>query len=206
MIFKCECGDVSGHIVNMSPEDGIRFVCYCDDCQVSAQALNHPEILNGIGGTSAVILDSSKLVIQRGADRLAAMRTAKIRSRPALRWYCSTCRMPLFNTYDSARKSFLSFLLVNSDAIECDRLVGPSTGYVWGKYATGDLSGKKKANIIAIIRRILWRQISARISGDFLNTPLFDRHTGSPIAKPYILSDDEYKVAQMQIARQRGSE
>ena len=205
LIFSCKCGDVSGHISNMAQGHGIRFVCYCDDCQVSALVLGHPASLDENGGTSAALLDSSKLVIQKGIDRLAAMRAARIKSRPVLRWYCSTCRTPLFNTYDNASKSFLSFLLANSDSAECDKLVGPSTGYVWGEYATGDLSEKKKASIFTIIKRMFWRQISARISGDYLNTPLFDRHTGLPIAKPQILSDGERKIAEAQIAKQRAS-
>ena len=201
--FQCECGSVSGHVNDIAPDDGLRFVCHCDDCQVSAHALDHPETLDVNGGTSAALLDSSKLKIDNGLDKLATMRVAAIKSRPVLRWYCNNCKTPLFNTYDSSYRSFLSFLLANSNTVECDRLLGPSMGHVWKKFSIGDVSDKKSANLLRIIARMVWRQIHARISGDFRNTPLFDPQSGKPIATPIVLPTEKRKSAELQIGKLR---
>jgi hypothetical protein len=201
--FQCKCGGVSGEIRDVSRGIGIRFVCHCDDCQVSALALGHPEALDSNGGTSAVLLDSSRLVIRHGLQDLAAMRVAKIKSRPVVRWFCSICKTPLFNTYDDARRSFLSFLLANSDGSECERLLGPSTGHVWKNFAVGETTGMKDASIGAILARMLLRQLSARISGDYKNTQLFDRRTNKPIVNIRLLTADERRTAEAIIARNR---
>lgn len=199
--FTCACGEVVGKISDLRVGDGIRYVCHCDDCQVSAYVLGHPEALDANGGTSAALLNSSKLKIEKGSDQLSAIRVANIKSRPILRWHCSTCKTPLFNTYDSSRRSFLSFLLKNSDKSECDKLLGPSSGHVWKKYAVGDAAGLKNASIAAILARMVWRQISARLSGDYRNTPLFDRRTGQPIVPPRTISASEREAAEVAMAR-----
>ena len=201
--FQCECGSVSGQINDIEVGDGLRFVCHCDDCQVSAHALNHPETLDANGGTSAVLLDSSKLNIDNGLNKLATMKVAAIKSRPVLRWYCNNCKTPLFNTYDSSYRSFLSFLLANSNTVECDRLLGPSMGHVWKKFSVGDVSDKKSANLFKIIARMVRRQIHARISGGFRKTPLFDPQSGEPIATPIVLPTEKRKAAEMQIDKLR---
>lgn len=201
LAFQCACGAVAGRLRNLSPRDGIRFVCHCDDCQVAAHLLGHPETLDAHGGTAAVLLNSSKLVIEQGVDRLAAIRVAAFKTRPVLRWHCARCRTPLFNTYDTSRRSFLSFLLNNADPHACDALLGPSTGHAWKAHARGDASGLKDANLAAILVRLVGRQISARLSGDYRNTPLFDPETGDPVVTPRAVSAAERAETEAAMAR-----
>lgn len=193
--FQCQCGLVAGAVNNVSPHAAIRFVCHCDDCQASALILGHPERLDEKGGTAASLLDSSRLSIHSGLSDLAAMRVARLATRPVVRWYCSSCRTPLFNTYDTSRRSFFSFLLANCDPAQCDRLLGPSTGHAWTKYARGDLTGAERANLAALLWRMITRQVSARLSGDYRNTPLFDPRTGRPIVPVRIVSPAERRAA-----------
>lgn len=203
--FQCRCGAITGRLVNLSPARAMRFVCHCDDCQVSAHALGHGDMLDENGGTDAAIVDSSRLRIETGLDRLGAIRVADFKSRPIHRWHCAACNTPMFNTYDSNRRSFLSFVMATTDPDARDRLLGPSLGHIWRRFATGDLKGRKSVNLRSVIARIAWRQITARLSGDYRNTPLFDRKTGAPIAAPRILTAAERRAAEQIIAKNRSA-
>jgi hypothetical protein len=112
-----------------------------------------------------------------------------------LRWHCAQCGTPLFNTYDTSKRSFLSVLLANADEGECRRLLGASAGHVWTKFATGDVSTLKRANLFPILSRLVRRQIAARLTGDWRNTPLFDRTTGLPIVAPRVVTPAERAAA-----------
>ncbi len=193
--FHCACGAVRGRLRGPLSGHGIRFTCCCDDCQVSACHLGRGDILDANGGTDSYHADSSRLDIADGLDRLATLRVARIGTRPLLRWYCRTCKSPLFSTYDTSRRSLFSLVLANVAPADRDRIVGPSTGIIWRKFALGDVSGRKNANLFAILWRLFGRQISARVSGDYRNTPLFDRATGAPIVAPHMLSSEERATA-----------
>jgi hypothetical protein len=202
--FQCRCGAVHGTLRGLTPGHGIRFVCCCDDCQVYAHHLGRGDILDANGGTDVYHADSSRLRIAGGLGRLAAVKVARISSRPVLRWYCSVCRSPLFNTYDTSRRSLFGLILVNARPQDCDAILGPATGIIWRKFARGDAGARKNASLPAIVKRLFVRQISARLSGDYRNTPLFDRHTGLPIAKPHLLSPAERAAAEENLRGKRG--
>ena len=189
--FQCQCGAVTGRLRAMSPARAVRFACCCDDCQACAHHLGRSDILDENGATDVCHVDSSRLEILTGIERLATVKVANLRLRSVLRWYCGSCKSPLFNTYDTSKRSFLGIILANTALGDRDRLLGPSTGLIWRKFAVGDASGRKDANIAAILIRLFGRQVSARMSGDYRNTPLFDRLTDRPIAMPYILSAAE---------------
>jgi hypothetical protein len=196
LAFYCRCGSVQGALRGLIPTHGIRFACCCDDCQVYAHHLGRSDVLDANGGTDSYHADSSRLEIVSGLSNLAALRVARISSRPVLRWYCRDCKSPLFNTYDTAKRSLFGLVLANTNPADCDALIGPSTGIIWRKFAVGDVSGRKNANLFAILRRLFLRQISARVSGDYRNTPLFDRRTGRPIVEPRILSLEQRAAAE----------
>lgn len=196
LCFQCTCGAVRGYLRGPLSGHGIRFACCCDDCQVYAHHLGRADILDAHGGTDAYHADSSRLEITSGLDRLATLKLARIASRPVLRWYCSGCNSPLFNTYDTSQRSFLGLILANADAAQCDALLGSSSGIIWRKFARGDAAARNSASLFAILARLFARQISARLSGDWRNTPLFDRETGLPIVRPLVLSPEERAFAE----------
>src|ERR1700709_497884 len=135
--FRCACGAVTGRLRGPLRRHGIRFACCCDDCQVCAHHLGRADILDANGGTDSYHADSSRLEITSGLDRLASLKVARIASRPVLRWYCGTCKSPLFNTYDTAQRSLFGLILANADAAERNALLGPSTGIIWRKFEIG---------------------------------------------------------------------
>lgn len=189
--FQCKCRAVCGVLHGVARREAVRFVCHCDDCQTAAIVLGHADRLDARGGTEAAMVKSSALRITAGLDRLAALRVAAIASRPLIRWHCRDCGTPLFSTYDRAQRSFLSVLLANCEPVACDAALGPSSGHVWTKYAKGGRAGLREADLMAIVTRLVWRQIAARMTGDYRETPLFDRDTGRPIVEPRRLSPQE---------------
>lgn len=193
--FACRCGEVAGRLREVSPACGLRYVCHCDDCQAFARSLGREDLLDAHGGSDAFQTDSSRLVIERGRDCLATLRVADIKLRPTLRWYAACCGTPLFSTGDRAQRSFLSFLLANARPEDRDA-AGASIGHVWLKYARGDRRDLRAANLWRIVGRMLRRQVTARLTGDFRNTPLFNQ-AGDPIAKPRVLSAEERQAAEV---------
>jgi hypothetical protein len=99
-------------------------------------------------------------------------------------WYAGCCRTPLVNTYSTSKTSFLSVVLYSFDEASRDAALGPVQGHVWKKFARGDVRDRKAYSIPMMLARMLGRIVSARVSGDYKNTPLFDQETGRPIVRP----------------------
>jgi hypothetical protein len=199
LAFECQCGAVQGKLHNASRSANTRFTCYCDDCQVFAHHLGHAALLDPNGGTDACHASTSQLEIVRGIDHLATLKVANRPLRPVLRWYCRTCSTPLFNTYDNAKLALFGLILANTDPQQRDNLLGPSRGVIWRQFATGDLSTRKNANIAEILMRLVGRQISGRLSGDWRACPLFGQASGAPLTAPHQLPPDERAAAEAAI-------
>jgi hypothetical protein len=189
LTLTCACGITEWCIVETSPRLGIRYICHCDDCQAFAYftGLAHA-ILDVNGGTDAYQLPASRLNIISGKDALSCIRMT---SGPLLRWYCNHCKTPVANTYGTSKLSFLSLPLSAAPPQARLDALGPSSGHVWTKFGTGDLSAVRQVNIAAMLWRMGSRIIAARITGDFRDNPLFDRKTSRPIAIPRRLAHDE---------------
>ena len=183
--FACRCGTVKGALRGVSPANGIRYICHCDDCQAFAWFLEAPGVMDAHAGTDVFQTAAHRLDITQGREHLACVQVTK---RPLLRWYCDDCKTPLANTYGAAQWSFLSVILYGFDPAARDGVLGPPSGHVWTQYAKGDLNGVSQCSIPAMIWRILSRMASARLSGGFRRTPLFDPQTGRPIATPLRLT------------------
>jgi hypothetical protein len=108
-----------------------------------------------------------------------------------IRWYCSHCRTPIANTYDTSKLSFLSVPLCALPVERRDEALGPSSGHVWTKFGHGDLSCVKLVSIPAMLWRMASRIASARLSGDYLNNPFFSPTTCKPIYAPCRLTATE---------------
>lgn len=68
--LKCRCGKVRGAVANAGPERGCRLVCYCDDCQKSANHLGSEGVLDELGGTDIYQTTPAQVTITEGADEL----------------------------------------------------------------------------------------------------------------------------------------
>ena len=49
--FGAGAGRMRGVARNVSPSTGLRFVCYCKDCQAFARFLDRADVLDPAGGT-----------------------------------------------------------------------------------------------------------------------------------------------------------
>ena len=49
--LRCRCGRMRGVAIDVSPSTGLRFVCYCKDCQAFAHFLERADVLDPAGGT-----------------------------------------------------------------------------------------------------------------------------------------------------------
>lgn len=76
-------------------------------------------------------------------------------------------------------------------AAQRDEVLGPPSGHVWTKFGQGDLSQMKQLSVVPILWRMTSRMLSARLTGDYRNNPLFDVNTGGPLAAPRRLTSDE---------------
>ena len=141
----CECGAVTWRLAETAPRSGIRYVCHCDDCQAYAEFLACADrILDEHGGTDAYQLPASRFQIVTGKQQLACV---QVTTRPLLRWYCSSCKTPVANTYHTSKLSFLSLPLPRARAEEIDEVLGLSSGHAWTKFARGNVSEALQVNI-----------------------------------------------------------
>ena len=186
--FECQCGSVAGHLRGGGPDKGDRYVCYCNDCRGFARYLGHQEILDSAGGTSVYQTRVGNLVIERGLGELACM---NLTGKQTLRWFCKTCRMPLFNTTDSGRWPFLSMITASIDPSERDRVLGPPRGSVFVKSATGSDVVTPPISAFSMIRRVVGRLFADKFSRAGKIYALFDAETHEPISPPHLLSEQE---------------
>ena len=49
--LRCRCGRLRGVASNVSRSAGLRFACYCKDCQAFARFLDRADVLDAAGGT-----------------------------------------------------------------------------------------------------------------------------------------------------------
>jgi hypothetical protein len=80
---------------DVSPSTGLRFVCYCKDCQAFARFLERAEdVLDPAGGTDIFQMPPARIQLTAGTDALRCLRL----SDNVLRWYTDCCRTPIANT------------------------------------------------------------------------------------------------------------
>ena len=92
--LRCLCGRLRGVASDVSPSAGLRFVCYCSDCQAFARFLHRGDVLDPAGGTDIFHMAAGRVKLTAGTD---AMRCVSF-SKNVLRWYADCCRTPLANT------------------------------------------------------------------------------------------------------------
>ena len=83
----------------MTPADGFRFTCYCQDCRAFAHFLDRPDMLDAAGGTDIYQTAPARVVLTSGLDALRCIQ----RSPRVLRWYADCCRTAIANTATTPR-------------------------------------------------------------------------------------------------------
>ncbi len=190
--LRCRCGRVHGVAHGISSSSGLRFVCYCKDCQAFARFLERPDVLDPAGGTDIFQMPACRVALTADTDVLRCLTF----SGKVLRWYADCCRTPIANTASTPRFPVVALIhsCMDHDALgrTRDELLGPPLCRIYERSSIAPLprDAPPRPTPGLFLRRaskILgwWTRGLARPN------PLFDEHTGAPISSPRVLSADE---------------
>lgn len=201
--IRCACGKLRGMVRGVSPGQGNRGVCYCDDCQSFAHFLGRADaILDARGGTRIFQIGQGQVALTHGGEHLACMR---LTPKGLLRWYASCCGTPLGNTGLTRRTPVVGLveqcLAPPASARSLDDVLGPSRFSVFAKFARTPRPGAPppitpppNPSRLAFTRAILSMiglVVEALLRGEGKRSPFFDPATGEPRATPRVLTPDE---------------
>lgn len=192
--IRCHCGKLKGILdcnrkVNRTVN---RCICYCADCQAFARFLNREhEILDEMGGTRIIQTIPANLTLTEGIENLGCMR---LTANGLLRWYTLCCNTPIGNTLATLNPSFVGLIqtCLDADQTSLDNALGPIRMYVNTESAIGE-NKPKAAGVFSGTLRVFGMMLKARLDGRYRQTPFFDSASGTPIAVPKVLSDEELK-------------
>jgi hypothetical protein len=180
---RCRCGCVAGS-ARVSPDDGLRFVCYCTDCQAFAQWLGRADALDAAGGTDIYQLPPARLTLSAGAGELRCVR----RSDKVLRWYAACCKTPIGNTATTPRFPLVALIHAAMDHAATgrsrDELLGPARCALFERSATSALPRVLPAPGVALFARRGGMMLRWWLGGMARPSPFFDARSGAPVAAP----------------------
>lgn len=189
--LRCRCGHVRGVAHKTGPAGGLRFLCYCADCQAFAGFLERPDALDAAGGTDIFHMPAGRVRLTAGAEALRALRLS---DKGVIRWYSACCRTPVAN---SAAPHFPvlgiihSFMDHEADGRSRDMALGPPLCRIFEQSATAPLPPTPTAPTFGIFARRIALVLGWQLRGLGRPSPFFDTHTGAPIATPRVLTAAE---------------
>jgi hypothetical protein len=190
--LRCRCGHMRGVASDVSPSGGLRFVCYCTDCQAFAHFLERPDVLDPAGGTDIFHLPPGGVKLTAGTDALRCLRF----SDKVLRWYAECCRTPIANT--PAGPGFPVIGMVHSfmDHVahgrSRDEALGPPLCRIYEGSAAGPLPPNSAGPpSIGVFARRGPKLLGWWLRGLGRPTPFFDARTKAPRAVPRVLTPSE---------------
>lgn len=99
---RCACGSVE---IEAHDRPIIGVVCYCDDCQAAAQAIEQrpgaPPVRDPDGGTPMIVYRKDRVRTTKGASRLERFKLKE--GSPTNRWVAACCNSAMFVSFDDAR-------------------------------------------------------------------------------------------------------
>jgi hypothetical protein len=181
-----------GVATNVSPASGLRFVCYCRDCQAFARFLDRADVLDRAGGTDISHMPPRRVKLTAGIDGLRCLRL----SDKVLRWYTECCRTPIANT--SAAPGFPVIGMVHcfmdheADGHSRDEVLGPPLCRIYEGSAIGPLppNAPGPPSVGLFVRRAS-KLLGWWVRGLGRPTPFFDGQTKAPRAIPRVLTPSE---------------
>jgi len=192
--LRCRCGSVRGVAIDVSPSRGIRFVCYCKDCQAFARFLERSDVLDGAGGTDIFQMPPGRVKVTAGTD---AMRCLRFSSK-VLRWYTDCCRTPIANTAPWPRVPFVGMIhsfMDHEGNLSRDDVLGPPLCRIYDCSATGPLPLKgPPPPSFGLFALRASRVLGWWIRGLGRPTPFFDDRTQAPYAEPRVFTKSERAV------------
>jgi hypothetical protein len=177
---------VRGIARDVGPSTGLRFVCYCHDCQAFARFLERPHVLDTAGGTDIFQMPPARVKLTAGTD---ALRCLRLSDRGVLRWYCDCCRTPIANTADRARFPIAaiihSFMDHEAHGRSREEALGPPRCRLFERSAVGPLPRTAAPPpSFGLFARRGSLMLSWLVRGLARPSPFFDEQTGAPLAEP----------------------
>lgn len=190
--LRCRCGHLRGLAGDVSRSTGLRFVCYCGDCQAFARFLDRADVLDAAGGTDIFQMPAGRIRFTAGTDALRCL----CFSGKVLRWYSDCCRTPIANT--AAKPSFPivalihAFMDVEATHRGRDDVLGPPLCRIHERSATGPLpQNAPKAASFGVFALRTSMVLRWWMGGLGRPTPFFDDRTNAPRARPRGLTPSE---------------
>lgn len=186
--LKCQCGAVAGVAINITPKNGNRLVCCCNDCQSFAQHLGREsDTLDEFGGTEIFQTSQSQVRIKKGAKHLRSLR---LTPKGLTRWYTDCCNTPVANTINAnfpfagLIHTFISIKGDNTPAL------GPVSAYVQTQHAIGTPTYPHSAKKfpLGVTLKVLRKIVGWKAKGMQKPSVFFDNE-GRPVSKPTVLDD-----------------
>jgi hypothetical protein len=189
--LRCRCGRVRGIARDVGPATGLRFVCYCEDCQAFARFLERPDILDLAGGTDIFQMPPARVRLTAGTD---ALRSLRLSDKGVLRWYADCCHTPVANTA-GARFPLMaiihSFMDHEADGRSRDEALGAPLCRIYERSAVGPLPPTAPPPSFAVFARRGSMMLGWWLRGLAKPSPFFDERTGAPRAEPRVLTEAE---------------
>jgi len=189
--LRCRCGHVRGVASGIAPSAGLRFICYCGDCQAFARFLARPDVLDAAGGTDIFQMPIGRLKFTAGTDAVRCLHL----SEKVFRWYTDCCRTPIGNT---AGPRFpvvgLIHCFVNHDTDErCrDEALGPPLCRIFERSAIGPLPPNAPPPLsLRLIPLRMLKLLSWWMRGLGRPNPFFDEQTHAPLSAPRVFTPCE---------------
>jgi hypothetical protein len=189
--LRCRCGRLRGIARDVGPSTGLRFVCYCQDCQAFARFLDRPDVLDPAGGTDIFQMPPGRVKLTAGTD---VLRSLRLSDRGILRWYSDCCRTPVANTAGTRFPLIAvihSFMDHEGDGRSREEAVGPPLCRIYETSAAGPLPPTVSAPSFAVFARRGSMMLGWWLRGLARPSPFFDERTGAPRAGPRVLTGAE---------------
>jgi hypothetical protein len=197
--FQCRCAALQGEIGH--PEQAMRAICYCGDCQAYAHLLGEPQrVLDLLGGTDVVATQARHVTFTSSTQPLACV---SLSPRGLLRWYAACCNTPIANTPRNWKLPYVGLVhtcLRQPDPLE--RSFPTVQMRVNTKRAKGPLPGGRMGNLVGLPRfAILATRLAAsRLAAGYARTPFFDAN-GVPRAAVRVADRAEVDAARRAVDR-----
>lgn len=179
MKIQCDCGSFQAKLANSPKNSPGRLVCYCDDCQAFAAALERTDVLDEFGGTQVVPAYPSDITVIKGISDLCY---TQVTQDGLYRYSTTCCNSPILNT----RPNFPWAGIFHSAYTAADTKAlsefGEVRSRIMGKYANGkpnvkisDRMGKR--DILKVLPFIL----KGKVLGKHKRSPFFQNDGMTPI-------------------------
>jgi hypothetical protein len=177
---------------NVFPSTGLRFICYCKDCQTFAHFLGRADVLDPAGGTDIFHMPPGRMKLTGGTD---AMQCLSLSSK-VLRWYSECCRTPIANTPTGPGFPVIgmvhSFMDHETAGRSRDAMLGPPLCRIYETSAIPPFPPNAPGPpSVGIFARRASKMLGWWVRGLSRPTPFFDDRTKAPYATPRVLTRSE---------------